>query len=745
MKYFYHTALALGLLLFAVSCKKQPKISQKQQFIDSLIAKMSVKEKIGQMNLLTSGWSTTGPTMNENYREMIRQGMCGNVFNAYTVQHNRKLQEMAVEETRLGIPLLFGYDVIHGFKTIFPIPLAESCTWDIELIKASSRLASMEAASSGVTWTFNPMVDISRDPRWGRIAEGSGEDPYLGSLIAKAKVEGHQGKDLSDTLTLAACVKHFAAYGDPFGGRDYNTVDMSERRLKEVYLPPYQAAVDAGVASVMTSFNELFGVPASGSKYLMTEILRNQWNYKGMVVSDYTAVQEMIPHGYARNEKHAGELALKAGVDMDMQGETYAGYLKKLLEEGKINQAQIDQAVSRILGLKYDLGLFEDPYRYLDETRARRMVHSKKLREHALRSARESIVLLKNNDYYGKKLLPLSRDILSIGLIGPLGDNRNHMLGTWHAAGTDSIVTTVREGLQKEFPETIIRYARGCGFAGNDRSGFAEALSVARSSEVIIMAVGESSAQNGEAASRANIRLPGVQLELVKNIVAAGKPVIVLIMAGRPLAIPWIDEHVPAILNTWHLGTRAGDAIADILSGADNPSGKLTVSFPRTVGQVPLFYSHKHTGRPFDPDNKFTSKYLDVPNDPLYPFGYGLSYTQFQYTRLKLSSPTIGFEEELKISVQVKNTGSYEGEEVVQLYTRDLVGSVTRPVKELKAFKKIHLKPGEDKTVAFTLSSEDLKFYDADMQFTAEAGQFKVYVGGSSADVMEEEFTLTDR
>jgi len=733
---------ALGLVFFFFSCKQQSKVNEKERFIDSLMAEMTVEEKIGQMTLLTSGWSQTGPTMSENYQELIRQGKCGNVFNALTVEYNRKLQKMAVEETRLGIPLLFGYDVIHGFKTIFPIPLAESCSWNPDLMKKSAMLASMEAAASGVNWTFNPMVDITRDPRWGRIAESPGEDPYLGSIIARAKVKGHQGEDLSDPLTLAACVKHMAAYGDPRAGRDYNTVDMSERKLKSVYLPPYKAAVDAGAASVMTSFNELFGVPASGSKYLLTDILRDQWNFDGMVVSDYTSIQEMIPHGYARNEKHSGELALKAGVDMDMQGETYLNHLEQSLEEGKVTEDQINQAVRKILGMKYDLGLFEDPYRYLDEEREEKLVHSDSLMQHALRSAKESVVLLKNDAYQGSKLLPLAKDLSSIALIGPLADNQTDMLGTWHASGTDSLVTTVKAGLQNEFPDTRISYARGCGFTGDDKSGFQEAVAAARQSDVIVMAVGENYQQSGEAASRADLGLPGVQLDLVKELFATGKPVVVLVMAGRPLAIPWIDKNVPAILNTWHLGTRAGDAIADILSGETNPSGKLTATFPRDVGQVPIFYSVKNTGRPFDKDNKYTSKYLDMPNEPLYPFGYGLSYTTFEYSDMKLNKQEIGFNDSLTIKVKVRNSGKYQGEEIVQLYTRDMVGSVTRPVKELKGFKKILLEPGQQKLVEFTISADDLRFYDAKMNYTAEAGKFKAFVGTSSSNVMEAGFEL---
>jgi len=738
--------LAVGMAMSFTFCggPTETTTSEKDRFLDSLLAEMTVEEKIGQMTLLTSGWSTTGPSMNEDYEEMIRKGQCGNVFNALTVEYNRSLQKMAVEETRLGIPLLFGYDVIHGFKTIFPIPLAEACSWDTAMIKESARLASKEASASGVTWTFNPMVDISRDPRWGRIAEGSGEDPFLGSAIARAKVEGHQGNDLSDSHTLAACMKHFAAYGDPIAGRDYNTVDMSERRFREIYLPPFKAAVDAGAATVMTAFNELFGVPATGSKYLMTQILRDEWDYKGMVVTDYTSIPEMIHHGYARDEKHAGELALNAGVDMDMQGTIYHEFLKESLEEGKVSEQQINQAARRVLALKYDLGLFEDPYRYLDEQKEKEIIHSQEMMDHALKSAKESIVLLKNDTYQGSKLLPLSKELTSIALVGPLGDNQTELLGTWHASGTDSLVTTVKQGLEKEFPGTAIRYARGCDFTGEDRSGFGEALALASRSDLVVMAVGEKHTQSGEAASRSDIGLPGVQLELVQRMVETGKPVVVLLMAGRPMTIPWLDQNVPAILNTWHLGTRHGDAVADILSGETNPSGKLTASFPREVGQIPIFYSHKKTGRPYNPEDSYTSRYLDVSNEPLYPFGYGLSYTSFDYTGMQIDKEQMGFGETMKVSVNVKNTGEYKGEEVVQLYTRDLVGSVTRPVKELKGFRKISLEPGEEKTVEFTLSSDDLRFYTADMTYKAEPGKFKVFVGTSSQDVMEKSFELIE-
>jgi len=746
MRKIFLLSLVVGIAISFTFCGGPTETdSEKTQFLDSLLSEMTVEEKIGQMTLLTSGWSTTGPSMNEDYEEIIRKGQCGNVFNALTVEYNRELQKMAVEETRLGIPLLFGYDVIHGFKTIFPIPLAESCSWDTTLIKESARLASKEASASGVTWTFNPMVDISRDPRWGRIAEGSGEDPFLGSAIARAKVKGHQGNDLSDSQTLAACVKHMAAYGDPVAGRDYNTVDMSKRVFLETYAPPYKAAVDAGVASMMTSFNELFGVPATGSHYLMTELLRDKWNFDGMVVTDYTSIPEMINHGYARDEKHAGELALNAGVDMDMQGSSYFEFLKESLEEGKVSEQQINQAARRVLALKYDLGLFDDPYKYLDEQREKDIIHSQEMMDHALKSAKESVVLLKNDPHRGNRLLPLSKDINSIALIGPLADNQRELLGTWHASGTDSLVVTLKQGLEREFPRTAIRYAKGCDFTGDDRSGFGDALAVASQSDVVVMAIGEKHTQSGEAASRADIGLPGIQKELVQRIVETGKPVVALVMAGRPLTIPWMDENVPAILNTWHLGTRTGDAIADILSGDTNPSGKLTVTFPKEVGQVPLYYSHKKTGRPYNPEDSYTSRYLDVSNEPLYPFGYGLSYTTFEYSAMQVDKEKLGFGQTLNISVNVKNTGEYEGEEIVQLYTRDMVGSVTRPVKELKGFRKISLEPGQEKRVEFTLTSNDLRFFTAEMNYQAEPGKYKVFVGSSSADVMEGNFELVQQ
>ncbi|MTI24354.1 glycosyl hydrolase [Fulvivirga kasyanovii] len=703
---------------------------------------MTLEEKIGQMTLYTSGWDVTGPTLNENYKEELKAGRVGALFNAHTVAYNTDLQKIAVEETRLGIPLLFGYDVIHGHRTIFPIPLAEACTWNMEIIKETARLSAKEAAASGLNWTFNPMVDISRDPRWGRVAEGSGEDPYLGSLIARARVQGYQGDDLSDPFTLMACVKHFAAYGAAQAGRDYHTVDMSDRVLRETYLPPYKAAIDAGVATVMTSFNEVDGVPASGNKYLLTEILRDEWGFDGFVVTDYTSINEMVPHGVVANEKEAAELAVNAGVDMDMQGSVFNDHLQKLVEEGKVEEKRIDEAVRKILEMKWRLGLFEDPYHYLDEAREKEVLFSKELMDHSLAVAKESIVLLKNDPVNSKKLLPVSKEVKSIALIGPLGDNQQDLLGTWHASGDAGKVVTVLQGLKNEFPDAKITYAQGAGFSGDDRKGFAEAVETARKADLVIMALGENYQQSGEAASRSEIGLPGVQQELLQAVHKTGKPVVALVMAGRPLTIEWIDESIPAVVNTWHLGTMAGQAIAEVLSGKYNPSGKLTMTFPRNVGQIPIFYNMKNTGRPFQAENKYTSKYIDVPNEPLYPFGYGLSYTTFTYNGLKLSKTEVTGNDSLEVEVTVENTGEYAGEEVVQLYIQDLVGSVTRPVKELKGFKKISLKPGESQVVKFTINPDDLKFYTRDMSFKAEPGDFMVTVGPNAAEGDTIKFSL---
>jgi len=706
--------------------------------VDSVMKLMTLEEKIGQLTLYTSDYDKTGPTIRENYKEDIKAGKVGAIFNAFGADYTRKLQETAVNETRLHIPLLFGYDVIHGHKTIFPVPLGEAASWDLEAIQKSARIAASEASAEGLHWTYAPMCDIARDPRWGRIMEGAGEDVYLGSRIAEARVKGFQGDSLGKLDAVMACVKHFAAYGAVQAGRDYHMVDMSERVLRETYLPPYKAAIDAGAATVMTSFNELDGVPATGSKFLMTDILRKEWGFTGFVVTDYTSIMEMIPHGVAEDTAAAAALSLEAGVDMDMQAGFYQDALPRLVKEGKIKEYLIDEAARRILRKKFELGLFDDPYRYSNADREREVVMSAQNIEASCDVARRSIVLLKNE----KQLLPLPKDIKRLAVIGPLADARKEMIGAWSAAGDWTKSVTLLEGIKNKVPGAQITYAKGCNINDDTITYISRALSAARQADVIVLAVGESAAMSGEAASRANLNLPGIQQKLVEEIQKTGKPVVVVLMNGRPLTIPWLDKGVPAILETWFLGTQAGNAIADVLFGDYNPSGKLPVTFPRSVGQIPLYYSMKNTGRPMDPNNKYTSKYLDESNDPLYPFGYGLSYTTFTYGDVSVSKPEITDKDELSVSCAVTNTGTRPGEEVVQLYVRDLVGSVTRPLKELKAFQKIMIQPGESKTITFKLTAKDLSFYKRDMTFGVEPGKFLVFIGGNSRDVKTATFSL---
>ncbi|HEX7062192.1 MAG TPA: beta-glucosidase BglX, partial [Woeseiaceae bacterium] len=666
----------------------------------------------------------------------------GSVFNAITADFTRELQELAVEDTRLGIPLLFGYDVIHGHRTIFPIPLGEAASWDLAAIERSARIAATEAAAEGVNWTFAPMVDIARDPRWGRIAEGAGEDQYLGSLIAAARVHGFQGDDLSAPDTILATAKHFAAYGAAQAGRDYHTTDVSERELRETYLPPFAAAVDAGVGSIMTAFNDLNGVPASGNSWLISDVLRGEWGFDGLVVSDYTSINELVPHGFARDDAQAAEIAVTAGVDMDLQGGLYLAHLPAALDHGRVTASAIDRAVRVILEAKYRLGLFEDPYRYSDPEREAAVIYRPEFLEAARDMARRSMVLLKNEG----GLLPLSDDIRSIAVIGPLADSEADMLGSWSAAGErEDRPVTLLEGLEARLGSSVeIRYARGADYTlgSTDESGFAEALAAARACDVIIAALGEAGDMTGEAASRTSLELPGRQQALLRALAGTGKPIVLVLMNGRPLAIDWADAHVPAILEAWFPGTMAGHAIADVLFGDYNPSGKLPVTFPRNVGQVPIYYDMKSTGRPYKPGEKYVSRYLATPNTPLYPFGYGLSYTQFEYSPIELDRNAIRPGESLTAAVTVTNTGDYAGEEVVQLYVQDLVGSVTRPVKELKGFEKIRLAKGETRRVAFSLSDADLAFWRRDMTFGAEPGEFRLYIGTSSADVQSARFTL---
>ena len=717
-----------------------------RSFVDRLIARMTLKEKIGQLTLLTSDWESTGPTMRESYKADIAAGNVGNIFNAYTADYTRELQKIAVEQTRLKIPLMFGYDVIHGHRTIFPISLGEAASWDLAAIEKGARVAATEAAAEGIHWTFAPMVDVARDPRWGRMSEGSGEDVYLGRLIAQARVRGFQGKDLAATDTILATAKHYAAYGAAQAGRDYHTTDMSERELRETYLPPFKAALDAGAATFMTSFNELNGVPASGSKFLLTDVLRHEWGFKGFVVTDYTSINEMVPHGYARDESHAGELAINAGVDMDMQGAVFMNHLEKSIAEGRVSQARVDEAVRAVLEMKYRLGLFQDPYRYSDNAREKAVLYKPAFLEAARDVARKSMVLLRNQG----NVLPLAASARSIAVVGPLADSKEDMIGSWAAAGDRKTrPVTVLEGLRGRAGRNVkIGYARGAGYRfadAGDRSGFAEAMDIARNSDVIVAVMGERWDMTGEAASRTSLDLPGAQEALLKELKTLGKPIVLVLMSGRPNSIEWAAGNVDAILHAWYPGTMGGHAVADVLFGDYNPSGKLPVTFPRNVGQVPIYYNMKNTGRPYTPEKqgeKYLSRYLDVPNTPLYPFGHGLSYTSFAYSPVRLDRATLRPGGTLTASVTVTNTGNRAGEEVVQLYVRDLVGSVTRPVKELKGFRKIRLKRGERETVSFTLSDKDLAFYRADMSYGAEPGAFKLFIGTSSETASEADFTL---
>jgi len=732
------TIIVIVLIVACSNNKEQSAYSKRDTFVEDLMKKMTLEEKIGQLTLFSSGYDITGPTMHENYANDIKAGKVGAVFNAYGVKFTTELQKMAVEETRLGIPLLFGYDVIHGHRTIFPIPLGETASWDMDYIEKSARIAAIEATSEGLHWTFAPMIDVTRDPRWGRIAEGSGEDPFLTSMVARAKVRGYQGKDFYDVHTMLACAKHFAAYGAPQGGRDYHTVDMSEIELRNTYLPPFKAAINEGVATFMTAFNELFGVPATGSKYLLTDVLRGEWKFKGFVVTDYTSIKEMIPHGFAKDEKHAGELAINAGVDLDMQSGIFNNHLKNSIDEGKVSIKTIDNAVRRILNLKYELGLFEDPYRYSNIERQHENILTSEHLEFARDFARRSIVLLKNEN----NTLPLSKDIKSIAVIGPLADSQKDMIGSWSAAGDYKKSVTLLQGIKNKVGEnTRILHTIGTGVNDNSREGFSEAIRLAKASDAIVLAIGEHKNMSGEAASRSDINLPGLQEELALELAKIGKPLIVVLMNGRPLTIEKVDQEASTILETWFLGTTAGDAIADVLFGDYNPSGKLPVTFPRNGGQVPTFYNEKNTGRPYS-EQKYTSKYLDVPNTPLYPFGHGLSYTTFKYSEIKLEDTLMSKNKPLLASIIVTNTGDRFGEEVVQLYTRQLVGSITRPVKELKAFKKIGLEPGESFEVTFRLTWEDIAFYNSKNQFVTEPGEFNLFIGTSSQQAKEISFAF---
>lgn len=737
MKRLVLFVLASALIVTSCGGRQESGLKNVDPRVDSLLNIMTLDEKIGQMVLFTSDWDVTGPTIREGYLDDIRSGRCGNVFNAYTVDYIRELQRVAVEESRLGIPLMFGYDVVHGHKTIFPIALGESCSWDLDLMRKSAAASAAEAAASGLNWTFAPMVDISVDPRWGRVSEGAGEDPYLGSLIAEARVKGFQGDDLADPLTVLACVKHFAAYGAPVAGRDYNTVDMSERQFREFYLPPYKAGVNAGALSVMTAFNEYDGVPATGNAYLLKDILKGEWNFQGFVVTDYTSINEMVHHGYARNDAEAGVKAVNAGVDMDLQGEVYFTYLRGLVESGIVSERTIDEAVRRILNVKEKLGLFDNPYLYCDSAREEEVVSDPEIKALSREVARKSMVLLKNNG-----CLPFDRGD-RIAVIGELAASRRDLLGSWKAAGEWDDMSSILDAVRAYNGPANVIYAEGCRKMGDDRSGYAAAMDAVNKADKVLMVIGEDWDWSGEAASRTDIGVPGVQSELLRLIASTGKPVAVVLLNGRPLVLEEESKDADAILEAWYPGTMGAEAVTDVIFGLYNPSGKLTMTFPRNVGQVPIFYYEKNTGRPiYLPSEKYKSRYLDSPNDPLYPFGYGLSYTQFKYSDLTLSSSEMKKGSTLEAQVTVTNTGKWAGEETVQLYIRDMVGSVTRPVKLLKGFEKVTLAPGESRKIKFVIDEDMLAFWRHDMTFGTEDGDFRVMVGGSSSDLLQTAFSL---
>lgn len=754
------TIWMLGILTlgsFDTIAQTDPKMDA---FIAGLMDKMTVEEKIGQLNLVTGGEAVTGSVVSTGVEAKIKAGQIGGIFSMSSPAKIRAAQELAVKQSRLGIPIIFGMDVIHGYKTMFPIPLGLAATWDMGLIRESARIAAIEASADGLNWTFSPMVDISRDPRWGRISEGSGEDTYLSSRIAAEMVKGYQGDDLTANNTLMACVKHFALYGAAEAGRDYHTTDMSLHRMYNEYFPPYKAAIDAGAGTVMTSFNDINGAPATANKWLMTDVLRNQWGFNGMVVTDYTAINELIDHGLG-DLQAVSALALKAGVHMDMVGEGYLTTLKKSLDEDKVTQAEIDEACRLILETKYKLGLFEDPFRYCDEERAKNNiltpVHLAKARE----IAGKSFVLLKNEN----NTLPLKKSG-TVALIGPLSNTRANMPGTWSVSADLENTPSLMEGMQAALGNNVkIVQHLGANLlsdpAHQERATMfgrtiprderpeaeiiAEALKVAESADVIVAALGESSEMSGESSSRTDLDIPDTQKRLLEVLLKTGKPVVLVLFAGRPLTLTWEHEHVPAILNVWFGGTETGKAVADVLFGDVNPSGKLPATFPQNVGQIPLYYSAKNTGRPLADDawfEKFRSNYLDVTNEPLYPFGYGLSYTTFSYSDITLDKNVLDTAGSLTATVTVSNTGDYDGEEVVQLYIRDLVGSVTRPVKELKGFQKIFLKKGESRDIRFEITIDDLKFYNNELAFVAEPGDFKVFIGTSSSDAKAADFSL---
>ncbi|WP_448702430.1 beta-glucosidase BglX [Mucilaginibacter sp. AW1-3] len=738
------SALAICVMLSCSTFAQQKPQTAIDKKVDALLAKMTLEEKIGQLNQYSADGLTTGPlTENTNKFQQIKEGKVGAMLNVRGAKDTRMVQGYAMQ-SRLKIPLLFGLDVIHGYRVTFPVPLAEAASWDMQAIESSARVSATEAAAGGIHWTFAPMVDIARDPRWGRVMEGAGEDPYLGSAIAAARVHGFQGKGLGNLDAVMACVKHFAAYGAAIGGRDYNTVDISDRTLWETYLPPFKAAADADAATFMNSFNELNGIPASGNHYLQTDILKGKWHYTGFIVSDWGSISEMVAHGFAKDSKQAGELAINAGNDMDMEGHSYINNLAQLVKEKKVPMSRVDDAVRRILRKKFELGLFDDPYRFSNEDRESKILNSDANREIARDVARKSMVLLKNDN----QLLPLSKNLKNIAVIGPLAKANKDMMGFWSVMWENDHLVSLYEGLQNKVGKnTNLIYAQGCDVTDTSKRGFAEAIAAAKQAEVVIMAVGEHFDMSGEAKSRANIHMPGVQEDLVKAIVETGKPVVVLTMSGRPMIFNYTADHASTILQTWWLGSEAGNAIADVLFGDYNPSGKLPMSFPRSEGQIPVYYNYKSTGRPSQNDLgiNYRSGYNDLPNSPRYAFGYGLSYTTFAMSDLKLSKNKFSKNERITVTCTLKNTGNYAGEEVVQLYLRQLVGSVTRPVKELKDFSKVYLKPGESKTISFIIDKEKLSFYNQQMQWGTEPGGFRLMIGNASDHILlQDKFELVN-
>jgi beta-glucosidase len=727
-------ALLTALMMPAVASPPQSDVEKK---IDALIRRMTLEEKLGQLQQLDGH---ADGNFRPEHLELARKGLLGSTLNVRGTKNVNELQRAAVEGSRLKIPLLFGFDVIHGYRTIFPIPLGEAASWDPAAVERAAAVAAAEASAAGVRWTFAPMVDIARDARWGRIAEGAGEDPYLGSVMARARVRGFQGGDYSAPDRVMACAKHWVAYGAAEAGRDYNTTDVSEVTLREVYFPPFKAALDAGVGTFMSAFNDLNGVPTSANPFTLTRVLRDEWKFDGFVVSDYESVKELINHALAADEAEAARAGLSAGVDMEMVSRLYNKHGAQLVREGKLSQKTVDEAVRRILRIKFRMGLFEKPY--ADEARERTIIFSPDNIAAAREVAARSMVLLKNE----RETLPLNKSLKSVAVIGPLADDRLNMLGSWSGDGRAENAVTLLEGVKSKVgPQVKVSYSKGCEISGDNAEGFAEAVRAARESDAVIVAVGESADLSGEASSRSSLDLPGRQLDLVKALTATGKPVIVVLMNGRPLTINWVAESVPAILETWFAGTQAGNAIADVLFGDANPGGKLPVTFPRAVGQLPLYYNHKSTGRPPDSNNKYTSKYLDVPWTPLFPFGHGLSYTQFRLTDLQLSARSIKSDGRLTVTVEVENVGKRAGDEVVQLYVRDVAASRTRPVKELKGFDRVTLRPGEKRRVEFVLTQEHLGFYNRDMRFVVEPGEFKVMAGTSSVGGLEAAFTVTEK